>query len=114
MRADGSAGSPRAARAGHGYAPDPLPLRQDRAAGSRTETTPRVGRQRAGRPPGSLPERDDEVFGFEQTSETILNGCKEGLSADALLNKLLRATRDFSGEREQEDDQTIVVVAVED
>lgn len=57
---------------------------------------------------------EDEMFGFDQTAETILQGCQDGLSADALLNKLLGAVKDFSGEREQEDDQTIVVVAVED
>ncbi len=55
---------------------------------------------------------EDEMFGFEQTAEIIRQGCQAGLSADALLERVLSEVRDFSGERDQEDDQTIVVVGV--
>ena len=56
---------------------------------------------------------EDELFGFERTTETILQGCKANLTADALLEWVLSEMRSFSGERDQEDDQTIVVVGVE-
>lgn len=53
------------------------------------------------------------MFGFDQTAETVQQGCQAGLSAEALLERLLSDVRRFSGDNPQEDDQTIVVVGVE-
>ena len=54
---------------------------------------------------------EDELFGFERTAEIIRGSCQQGLSADETLERILSEIRTFSGERPQEDDQTIVVVA---
>ena len=56
---------------------------------------------------------NEEMFGFEHTAEIIRQGCQEDLSAEALLERVLSEVKAFSGDRPQEDDQTIVVVAVE-
>ncbi|MBT6622625.1 MAG: SpoIIE family protein phosphatase [Gemmatimonadetes bacterium] len=32
---------------------------------------------------------NEDIFGFEQTAETIRTGCKEGLSAEALIDRLI-------------------------
>ena len=54
-----------------------------------------------------------DMFGFDQTAETVRQGCQAGLSAEGILEKLLGDVRTFSGDSLQEDDQTIVVVGVE-
>ena len=54
-----------------------------------------------------------DMFGFDQTAKTVQQGCQAGLSAEALLEKMLSEVRAFSGDHPQEDDQTIVVVGVE-
>ena len=54
-----------------------------------------------------------ELFGFERTAETVRQGCVEGLSATALIDRLISDVQTFSGDNPQEDDQTIVVVGVE-
>ena len=56
---------------------------------------------------------DGEMFGFGRTAETIRQGCHADLTAEGLLDQMLSTVRSFSGERDQEDDQTIVVVGVE-
>ena len=53
-----------------------------------------------------------EMFGFEQTSETVLQGCCDGLSAAALVARIFEQVQHFSGKAPQEDDQTIVVLQV--
>ena len=56
---------------------------------------------------------DGEIFGFEQTAETIRNGCTKDLSAPQLLDYLINEVKTFTGETPQGDDQTVVVLAVE-
>jgi serine phosphatase RsbU (regulator of sigma subunit) len=55
-----------------------------------------------------------EMFGFDRTAASILRASQQDSSAEAVLACVLGEVRAFSGERPQEDDQTIVVVAVED
>ena len=55
----------------------------------------------------------EEMFGFEQTAETIRAGCAEGLSAEALIDRLIGAVKDFAGDEPQGDDMTCVVLRVE-
>lgn len=56
---------------------------------------------------------EEEIFGFEQTAETIRAGCAEGLSAEALIDRLISAVQTFAGDEPQGDDITCVVVRVE-
>ena len=42
-----------------------------------------------------------DIFGFEQTAETIRTGCAEGLSAEALIDRLIGAVQDFAGDEPQ-------------
>jgi len=55
-----------------------------------------------------------EMFGFERTAEVIRRGCQEDLSAEALLAHVIQEVKAFSKDIAQGDDQTIVVVQVED
>jgi len=55
----------------------------------------------------------EELFGFERTAETIGKGCREGLSAEQLIEQLLGAVQDFAGDAPQGDDMTVVVLKVE-
>ena len=52
----------------------------------------------------------EEIFGFDQTREIIRRGCNEGLSSEALIDRVLSAVKTFSGEAPQGDDQTMVVM----
>jgi len=54
----------------------------------------------------------EAIFGFEQTTETIRQGCAGGLAAEALIDRLLSAVQDFSGDVPQGDDMTCVVLRV--
>ena len=56
---------------------------------------------------------DEEMFGFERTAEVIRTGCGEGVPAEGLLKRVLSEVRAFSGDRQQEDDMTCVIVQVE-
>ena len=56
---------------------------------------------------------DEEIFGFEETAETIRTGCAEGLSAEALIDRLIGAVQGFAGDEPQGDDMTCVVLRVE-
>jgi len=56
---------------------------------------------------------EEEMFGFEQTTEAIRKGCKDGLAAEGLIDKLIGAVQDFAGDEPQGDDMTCVVVRVE-
>ena len=56
---------------------------------------------------------EEEIFGFEQTAATIRAGCAEGLSAEALIDRLIGAVQAFAGDEVQGDDMTCVVVRVE-
>ena len=55
----------------------------------------------------------EDIFGFEQTAATIRTGCTEGLSATALIDRLIGAVQDFAGDQPQGDDMTCVVIRVE-
>ena len=54
----------------------------------------------------------EEIFGFEQTTESIRQGCADNLSAAALIDRLFTAVQDFSGDVPQGDDMTCVVLRV--
>ena len=56
---------------------------------------------------------EGEIYGFEQTAETIRQGCSEDLSAEALIDHLIGAVKAFAGETPQGDDMTVVVLKVE-
>ena len=57
---------------------------------------------------------EGEIFGFERTAETIRKGCQEGLSAAALLDRIIGEVKAFAGDVPQGDDQTVVVLTVEE
>ena len=52
-------------------------------------------------------------FGFERTTETIREACKEGLSAEATIDRILEAVATFKSNAPQSDDMTCVVLRVE-
>ena len=52
------------------------------------------------------------MFTFEQTAEVIRQGCQQGLPAEALLEHLFGRVKAFTGEAEQGDDMTVVVLQV--
>jgi len=54
-----------------------------------------------------------EMFGFERTAATILQGCEDDLSAAALLEQIIAAVNTFAGDAPQGDDRTVVVLKVE-
>jgi ligand-binding sensor domain-containing protein len=55
-----------------------------------------------------------QQFGFERTAAVIRRGCQEGLSAEALLERIVAEARAFGEGVPQGDDQTVVVLKVED
>jgi serine phosphatase RsbU (regulator of sigma subunit) len=57
--------------------------------------------------------RSGELFGFERTADAIRNGCRQGVSSEALVQQVIAAAKGFAGETAQGDDQTIVAVRVE-
>lgn len=56
----------------------------------------------------------EEMFGFERTADTILESCKQNLTTSQLIDHLINTVRSFTGEVPQGDDQTIVVLAIND
>ena len=56
--------------------------------------------------------RYQEMFGDQRIQATIRQGCTEGLSTEALIDRLLAEVRSFCGEVAPEDDMTCVVVRV--
>ena len=52
-----------------------------------------------------------EIFGFENTLDTIKQGCEHNLKSQELIDFVFNRVRKHSEETEQEDDQTIVVLA---
>ena len=52
----------------------------------------------------------DQQFGFDRTAETIQEACKQGLSAEATIDRILEAVAEFKNEAPQSDDMTCVVV----
>jgi serine phosphatase RsbU (regulator of sigma subunit) len=57
---------------------------------------------------------EGEMFGFDRTAEIVRRTGRQDSSAEGVLARVLDEVRDFSADRPQEDDQTIVVLAVED
>jgi len=55
----------------------------------------------------------EEIFGFERTEEAIRQGCREGQSAEELIDRLIGAVKAFTGDTPQGDDMTIVVLKVD-
>jgi phosphoserine phosphatase RsbU/P len=55
----------------------------------------------------------EEMFGYERTIETVRECCGEGISAEALVARLMSKAREFAGEEPQADDMTCVVVRIE-
>ena len=54
---------------------------------------------------------DGELFGFERTAELIKVGCERDLASENMIDFVFDEVGNFSGEAEQEDDQTMVVVS---
>ncbi|MBT4499556.1 MAG: SpoIIE family protein phosphatase [Gemmatimonadetes bacterium] len=57
--------------------------------------------------------RRNELFSFEQMMEIIGEGCRNGLSAGALIDGVIGEVQAFTGEVPQGDDITLVVLEVE-
>jgi ligand-binding sensor domain-containing protein len=55
----------------------------------------------------------DEMFGYEQTMETVRQGCADRVDAQELVERLMHAARSFAADEPQADDMTCVVVKVE-
>ena len=55
-----------------------------------------------------------EIFGFERTALKIKEACSQDLSAPQLLDYLINEVKTFTGDTPQGDDQTVVVLAVEE
>ncbi|NKB68153.1 MAG: SpoIIE family protein phosphatase [Candidatus Latescibacteria bacterium] len=55
----------------------------------------------------------EELFGFERTRGAIAQGCREGLTAEGLIDRLLTEVGIFTGGRPPEDDMTCVALRVE-
>ncbi len=55
----------------------------------------------------------EDIFGFEQTAQTIREGCAEGLPAEALIDRLIGVVQEFAGDEPQGDDMTCVVIRIE-
>jgi len=54
----------------------------------------------------------EELFGFDRTAAAIREGCRQSLSATALLERIFAAVKEFTGDAPQGDDQTVVVLEV--
>jgi len=57
-------------------------------------------------------DRAGHMFGFERTSYAIREGCRRGLSADELAEFIPDEVRSFTGDVDQQDDQTVVAIEV--
>ncbi len=53
-----------------------------------------------------------ELFGYDRTAETLLKLCQENLSAEATIDRILKAVNAFKGNAPQTDDMTCVVLRV--
>ena len=54
-----------------------------------------------------------DMLGFEHTADVIRQGCSEGLSPEALIERLIAEVKAFTENEPQADDMTCVVVKVE-
>ena len=55
-----------------------------------------------------------DIYGFEQTAETIRQSYTQGLAANALIDHLVAAVQAFAGDEPQGDDMTCVALRVTD
>ena len=55
--------------------------------------------------------KEGELFGFEKTSDIIKRGCEQDLGSQELIDFVFEEVEKHSGDIEQEDDQTMVVLA---
>ena len=53
-----------------------------------------------------------ELFGYDRTEETIRKACKEDLSAEGMIDRILGEVNVFRGDVSQSDDMTLVVMKV--
>jgi len=58
-------------------------------------------------------DEEEQLFGFESAAAVIGQGCREGLSAEGLIDRLIGAAQAFAGDRPQGDDMTVVVLRAE-
>jgi len=57
---------------------------------------------------------EEQLFGFDGTTEVIRQGCSEGLAPEELIERLIGEVKVFAGDEPQADDMTCVVVKVAD
>ena len=57
---------------------------------------------------------DDELFGFDRTSASILEGCRQNLSSESLIEFIFAQLGEFTGDVPRGDDQTVVVLRCAD
>ena len=63
-----------------------------------------------------IPEADNPngaLFGYDRTEAANLQACKDDLSAEATIDRLLAEVAAFKGDAPQSDDMTCVVMRVE-
>ena len=53
---------------------------------------------------------EEEIYGYEQTAETIRQACAAGLCAEALIDRLVSEVQVFVGDEPQSDDMTCVAL----
>ena len=65
---------------------------------------------------GIVEAEDDngELFGFERTAKTILEGCRKNLAAENLLDYIFTQLKKFTGDVPQGDDQTAIALCCVD
>jgi len=54
-----------------------------------------------------------DQFGYDRTEATILQACKDDLSAEATIDRILAEVAAFKSDAPQSDDMTCVVLLVE-
>ena len=57
---------------------------------------------------------EGEQLVYERTSKVVRQACSEGLSAEAMIDRILEAVEAFRGQASQGDDMTVVVLKVEE
>jgi len=55
---------------------------------------------------------EGRLFGFERAARVIRQGCSEGMGAEELVEEIVEEVCGFAGNAPQVDDQTVVVIAV--
>jgi serine phosphatase RsbU (regulator of sigma subunit) len=55
---------------------------------------------------------DEELFDYERIGEVVEGACTEGLSAEAIIDRIVEAVEALRGSAAQSDDMTGVVMKV--